>query len=621
MCDYFLSQTHWHHDRWLIAGSYSSVSFLQATHSMSILTKVRQIMETSTGGAIIGISTSKSPLDFFNGASRFFQGSPVLCISATHQNLKPMHGSSRPLGFKEATLRHALAILATHHHNIPAVIVRDPDFATRAMSLLIDLLAHLVKGPTGIKTLLFMSPTLPISHLRERFENINILYEEGHRNRLVEYLISCNDPTPRWTFLNHVDWFLGWFEDRNQSCRRVLCLVGSVEKAQLLRTQFQDRGFENWKTMIHASLTTEPLCPGFFPPLGDKKILMISTPNDPDWGKGADVLIDFTAYCFSKNGGSRESKLLFARRERLVKEFGIVLRLTTSLSFGEMPETPSYDYPPEWGMIYLASLGLDPRAVVPNSQNTPDWCELVLERSARKPKRCKRFLSHPFSVRCNLMLDRLRGFPADVKVKSWIVLSIVLINWFDQWPDLIQKVAGPDMQRLYGDTKDLMTHLRIASMVISGFLLLDREVVFKDEHCVRLMDHYRRGLAAIHHRRSDPPHLQLVDLNQEVMDTIAYFLMTDTRVEMPIDPDYNVPLITVPLCFRAVDNHREMILWVYLPSAAIAHWNSLSVLLQTALQERMNKQKAREHFYQRVVLYFQNVLSLVCDESGNRSKN
>jgi hypothetical protein len=521
---------------------------------------------------------------------------------------------------------HGLSVLATHWKSLDTVVIRDLDKMCPEYMVLLHLLRYWKRH-----RVLIVSPTPPpLSFLQCFFPDMVLVPEASPTETLeVRYLMDdMFGHSLTFHFQRHK--FEEWFMVNGSLYQRIVIYVATMSQIEVIRFYLK------------------VVYPHFFVVTANSETLLNEESTGPivflttGWGDevpctfSPDLVVDFGRFQRKCRGyyGPVElcPKNVMLRRQHCLGARGLVLRLLTSSEFENRPSFFPDVIPKEWvpwTCFFLASVGLCYRSVLcfqgPHRPPMEKW-QMNLEGSSRK--RLKTFLQYPFSIRSHLMLERCRGFKVQNEIqRSWIVLAITLVNWFDHHHRfLLPKKSFHELQCIYGNDDELFIHMRIAILVLSGSPLIHMD--FIDAACVgkKFCQHFHKGNRLVFPPKSYP--LLPSIMTEEDKDIVRYFFMTDPRVERvyPVDANIHsyfntISFISLTLRNHAVvlllctasseeENDSRMTLWTHTPSDVTRFHTTLVAQLQEKHQEEGEKKSQKAFFRDRVIRYFQEVLSL-----------
>jgi len=280
---------------------------------------------------------------------------------------------------------HALIILSRHFWNIQTIVIHDPDIATPAMSLLLDVLSFLWTTPCARNHIvMFLSPTLPVDALTTRFSKLRVVRMCPDNERIIEYA----SPSSLYSFDNR-DIFCIWFSANSERFTSVLCFSQDPEKD----IHFFEQRFPHFRIKV----------------ISRKDGLSLPCVYKYD------LVVDLS---------DNISKIQIRRRERFGKT---VFRCQED---PPLQEEEDYYYPNDWATILLMSLGLPVDTILKNKKYSfpPEWGI----DNISSPRSLTKLLQYPFSIKVNLMLQRCARSVMSTSDKIWIVLALTIIDWIDK---------------------------------------------------------------------------------------------------------------------------------------------------------------------------------------------
>jgi hypothetical protein len=520
---------------------------------------------------------------------------------------------------------HGLTVLATHWKSLDTVVIRDLDKMCPEYMVLLHLLRHWKRH-----RVLIVSPTPPPLSFLQCFFPDMVLVPESSPSQTPEVCYLMDDMfghSLTFHFQRHK--FEEWFMVNGSLYQRIVIYVATMSQIEVIR--FYLKAVYPHFSVVTANSGTTPS----EEITGPVVFLGMGWGDEVPCAFSPDLVVDFGRFQRKCRGyyGPVElcPKNVMLRRQHCLGARGLVLRLLTPSEFEDRPSFFPDVIPKEWvpwTYFFIASVGLCYRSILcyPGQHCHPmeKW-QMNLEGSSRK--RLKTFLQYPFSIRSHLMLERCRGFPVQNETqRSWIVLAITLVNWFDHHHRfLLPKKSFHELQCIYGNDDELFIHMRIAILLLSGSPLIHMDFIDAEHVGKKFCNHFQKGIRLAHPPKTCPP-LPSV-MREEDKDVVRYFFMTDPRVERmyPIDANIHSYFNTVSFISLTLRNHvmvlllctaceeendSRMTLWTHTPSGVTTFHTTLVAQLREKHQEDGEKKSQKALFRDRVIRYFQEVLSL-----------
>lgn len=515
---------------------------------------------------------------------------------------------------------YGLTILAAHWESLDTVVIRDLDKMCPEYMVLLHLLRYWKRH-----RVLIISPTPPpVSFLQSFFPDVVRVPEASCRGTpAVMYLmddIFGNSLT--FHFQRHK--FEEWFLLNSALYRRIVVYVATNNQLEVLRFYFE---------MIHPAFT---VVTGniLLHDIGHQPMVFLSM----GWGDEVpltffpDLVVEFGRFQRKCRGyyGPVEvcPKSAMMRRQKSLGKNGSVVRLLTASEFENRPSFFPDVIPKEWvpwSCLFLASVNLCYQSILDFQPHPMENWQMKLQGSSKK--RLKTLLQYPFSIRTHLMLERCRAFPVQQETqRTWIVLAITLINWFDHYSRfLLSKKSFHELQCIYGNDDELFIHMRMAMLLISGSPLVHMDFIDAERVGKKFSQHFQKGVRIVYARDSPPlPPSTMSDADKEV---VRYFFMTDPRVERldPVETSMHSFWNTISYISFTLRNHSSTLilctssteeeepkvtLWTHTPSDVTRFYNTLSTHLRKQYQYEIEKRTQKTLYGNRVIRYFKEVLAL-----------
>lgn len=513
---------------------------------------------------------------------------------------------------------YGMTILAKHWSSVGTIIIRDLDTMCAEYLLLLHLLRywnrHLV---------LLVSPVSPpLEFLHAFFPRVvrisDFLLRPSHK---IEYLVE-GDEYGSMSFYVQRQRFEDWFLVYGSTYRRIVIFVTSRHQAEIIRLYFE---VVHPVFSVFMTRDTLPVVVGG----DDTPSVIISTGTGPvkDCHWEVDLVVEFGRFQqrFRSHYGDVQEcpQVTMLRRQRVIGANGTVLRLMTEAQFESRPAFFSESIPEAWvpwSCLFLASLRLSYRHILRVTPGPVDDWRLAIEGSSKK--RLKTLLQYPFSVRTHLMLERCRTFPVrDERHRTWVVLAITLINWFDRHHRfLLSKKSFYELQRIYGDEDELFIHMRIAVLVVSQSPLIHMDFYDAQATSKTFCFHFRKALRLVY---AKPPSTVPPVMSDGERNTVRYFFMTDPRVERChhpttcwntvshfVSPKPYHGFLLLSTAPQVLLQETRATLWAFLPAGVTTFQHTLAKRLLDIQQQHCQKVIQKSLFHDRVVRYFNEVLVL-----------